>query len=743
MKKNTEPMELLAPAGSYESMQAAYHAGADAVYMGGPRFGARAFADNPDDGGLLRAIDYTHLRGKKLYLTVNTLLKNAELDEALYDYIKPLYEAGLDAVILQDLGVFRFLREAFPGLPLHGSTQMTVCGPEGAALLKAAGLKRLVLPRELSLSEIRQIYERTGLDLEVFIHGALCYCYSGQCLMSSFLGARSGNRGRCAQPCRLPYEGGSFLNMRDLCALDLLPALKAAGVRSLKIEGRMKSPLYTAGVVSVYRKYLDLLEAGEPYQVRAGDKKRLFEIFNRGEFTDGYFKKHNGKEMINPAGKQNRISLPEEAKKEIEEAFLSPDPVPVTGSVFVEEGQALSLLAEKDGITAQVSGAAVQTAERQPLGEEQIRRQIGKTGDSDFVFSELSAELSGRCFVPVSELNALRRNALEALREALLAPYRRRMPEQGAEKEPGAAKAKTGEEAGKRPSGADPVPPGEAALDAAPPRLSVLVNSPAQLEAALGVREAARLYLPADYLPPQALAEAVRKVHEAGKEAYYALPFVFREKTRSEYEKPETLALLREASPDGVLLRSLDELAFWTENKLPGRRLADAGLYTWNRGAEAFLLEAGAQELTLPLELHEKDYEDAALLPREQVIYGRVPLMISAQCVQRTREGCLQAQGRPALEAPRFTALTDRTGTSFLCESCCRFCLGVIYNAVPLYLGDIARPEAGWRIQLTDESGEETARLLAHVANALRRGEKPARPAWLSITRGNYRRGVQ
>ena len=721
MTKNSRSMELLAPAGSFDSMTAAFHAGADAVYMGGPRFGARAYADNPDDGGLLRAIDYTHLRGKRLYLTVNTLLKNTEIGDELYTYLKPLYEAGLDAVIVQDLGVFSFLKEAFPALPLHGSTQMTVCGPEGAALMKAQGLKRLVLPRELSLGEIRRIYDETGIDLEVFIHGALCYCYSGQCLMSSFLGGRSGNRGRCAQPCRLAYEGGSFLNMRDLCALDALPALQKAGVKSLKIEGRMKSPLYTAGVVSVYRKYLDALEEGAAYRVHEKDRQLLFELFNRGEFTDGYFKRHNGKEMINPAGKQTRISLPPEKEEMIRDAYLSPDPVLVKGKISVVEGKETELYIETEESFILEKGSPVQTAKARPMEAEQIRKQILKTGESSFVFSDLEIDLQGSCFVPVSELNALRRKALGSLEEKLLAPFRRVTKEN----------KRAAATAAMRPL---PVP--------ASPALRVLVNSRAQLEAVLPLPGVAGIYLPADYIPPENLNEAVRAVHAAGKKAYYALPFVFRQISRSVYEKEACLNAIREAAPDGVLLRSLDELAFWIRHDLPGEKILDAGVYSWNHEAEAFLKGLGADALTLPLELHEKDYADSALFPREQVVYGRVPLMISAQCVQRTKDGCLKEKGRPALEEPYFTELTDRTGAVFPCESRCRSCLSVIYNAVPLYLGDVARREAAWRIQLSNETAAEAERIVRHFGEALAQGVKPQRPADGNFTRGNYKRGV-
>ena len=257
-------IELLAPAGSYEALEAAFSAGADAVYIGGSQFGARAYADNLDEEKMCRAIDLAHLQGKKLYLTVNTLLKDSEIEEQLFRYLLPYYREGLDGVIVQDFGVLELIREAFPLLPIHASTQMAVTGASGARVLEELGVKRVVTARELSLAEISDIRKQTNIEIESFVHGALCYCYSGQCLMSSLIGGRSGNRGRCAQPCRLPYEvfekGKRLnsdktaypLNTKDMCTLELLPEIIRAGVTSLKIEGRMKKPEYTAGVVSVY-----------------------------------------------------------------------------------------------------------------------------------------------------------------------------------------------------------------------------------------------------------------------------------------------------------------------------------------------------------------------------------------------------------------------------------------------------------------------------------------------------------
>ena len=283
-------IELLSPGGSPEAIRAAVNAGADAVYAGGSRFGARAYADNPDEKGFIDALDYCHLHGVKLYITVNTLLKERELTEQLYEFVAPLYERGVDAVLVQDMGVFRFLKREFPLLPLHASTQMTITGPGGAGLLEEMGAARAVLSRELS------------------------YCYSGQCLMSSMIGGRSGNRGRCAQPCRLPYrlqENGKdrngkdrqekyLLSLKDICTLELLPDLYDCGIRSLKIEGRMKRAEYAAGVTSIYRRYLDLYrEKGRSgYRVDPEDLRALMDLYNRGGFSEGYYRTRNGPFMM-------------------------------------------------------------------------------------------------------------------------------------------------------------------------------------------------------------------------------------------------------------------------------------------------------------------------------------------------------------------------------------------------------------------------------------------------------------
>lgn len=307
-------IELLAPAGSYENFKAALSAGADAVYLGGDLFSARAYADNFDKTKLLYALDYAHLHGRRVYMTVNTLLKEQELKGQLVDFLRPYYENGLDGVIIQDMGVAKFIMQHFKGLACHASTQMSVTGAEGAKYLKELGFTRVVPARELSLEEIKAVYDETGMEIECFIHGALCYCYSGQCLLSGMIGGRSGNRGRCAQPCRLEYSlmnqdnlrmadcdtGKYLLSPKDMATLSILPDLIENGVYSMKIEGRMKSREYTAGVVSIYRRYLDLyFEKGrKEYKVSPKDITDLMDLYNRGGFNKGYYKSCDGSDMM-------------------------------------------------------------------------------------------------------------------------------------------------------------------------------------------------------------------------------------------------------------------------------------------------------------------------------------------------------------------------------------------------------------------------------------------------------------
>ena len=321
MNKKKE-IEILAPAGSVDRMRAAFAGGADACYIGGKNFGARAFADNPEEKELVEAIHYAHLHDKKLYMTINTLIKENEM-KGLYNYVLPYYKAGIDAILVQDFGVLKFLRESFPDLALHASTQMTVCDTGATGLLKKFGVERLVLSRELSLGEV-EAFKEEDIEIECFVHGALCVCYSGQCLMSVMNGGRSGNRGSCAGPCRMSYnlyEGENssgispgksletkpyLLSPKDICALDLIPDMVEAGIDSFKIEGRMKRPEYAALTAYLYRKWTDVylndgreeFDSAQAVRERNSDVEKLSDIYNRGSFTKGYLVNHNGLEMM-------------------------------------------------------------------------------------------------------------------------------------------------------------------------------------------------------------------------------------------------------------------------------------------------------------------------------------------------------------------------------------------------------------------------------------------------------------
>ena len=417
-----EEIELLAPAGSYEGFEAAIGAGADAVYVGGAAFGARAYAKNFGEEELLRAIDTAHIHGRKLYLTVNTLLKNRELSEQLYDYLLPYYKEGLDAVIVQDMGVFKMIREMFPGMHLHASTQMTVTGPEGMKFLEEQGASRVVTARELSLEEIRRMHETSPIEIESFIHGALCYSYSGQCLMSSILGGRSGNRGRCAQPCRLPYqtalccgENGRRsekrkaqelcpLSLKDISTIEILPQILEAGVTSLKIEGRMKQPGYTAGVTSVYRKYLDLLfeKGAENYRVAEEDKRYLLDLFSNEKKTGD----------VSPVLRK---------KKE-----------KIQGTFILFPGSPAILDVSCRGIHGFASVGEVQYAQNQPLTEERIRSQMEKLGNTEYEWENLEIQMDDSVFVPMKLLNHWKMNCSNHIREKKIMGKNayQRMPEE-------------------------------------------------------------------------------------------------------------------------------------------------------------------------------------------------------------------------------------------------------------------------------------------------------------------------
>lgn len=733
--------ELLSPAGSYEGLKAVISAGADAVYIGGDRFGARAYADNPSGDMLLDAIRYAHLRDVKVYLTVNTLLKDRELDE-LYDWLLPYYREGVDAVLVQDFGVLKYLKEHFPDLPLHASTQMNITGPDSARLLALYGVTRIVPARELSLRELVLMKERSGLEIETFIHGALCCCYSGQCLYSSLIGGRSGNRGRCAQPCRLLYlldnddfdgsrsiverkDARHYLSPKDLCGIDLLPELALSGISSLKIEGRMKKSEYAAGVTSVYRKYLDLLKAeGPDIRTDPEDRQMLYDLYNRSGFTEGYYHQHNGPSMmayikheLTPGETDVRHAL----YKKMHELYIDHEKkVPLEIDAEVYAGSPVFAEFRSGKHVVSTTGAVAEKARNQALGSERITEQLKKTGDSDYEAVRVTVNTDECSFLPVKELNHLRRNGLDALSRSVLDDFRRH-----AEVPPSVSK--TDEEPGLR--------------TVRNLMLSVLVSEEEQLEEAVRCPEAGRIYLESSMLyrmgdPAAAVIRLLRRIKDAGKEAWIALPYVTRDGWRAGRIEEEAGAL-HDAGLSGFLVRNPESLSYFALRGMQELVRTDAGLYDFNREADAFFREIGTAGDTAPFELNRKELFRRDNSRSELTVYGYIPLMVTVQCLKKNTSGCTKKN--------ESYSLTDRMGVKFPVKCDCVFCYNVVRNSVPLFLlgeMDTIRKMGfpGIRLEFTIESAGETARILKQAAAALR-GD-PVRPDIL-VTKGHFLRGVE
>lgn len=445
-------VELLAPAGNPQAFYGALNAGADAVYLAGNQYGARAYADNFSEEELLACLRYAHLFQKKIYLTVNTLMKQDELN-ALPAFLEPFVSEGLDGVIVQDFGALLKIHECFPALPLHASTQMNITGSNGAKALKLFGVERIVPARELSLDEIRHLVRESGMEVECFIHGAICYCYSGQCLFSSLLGGRSGNRGRCAQPCRLPYQIPDTqpgqensrktetantrrvkspdqypLSLKDMCTLTILPELIEAGISSFKIEGRMKKAEYAAGVTALYRKYIDLYYAGKWQAPSKKDLSSLESLYIRSEIGTGYYHCHNGKNMITLSSPSYRGSDEKQLEKIREDYLTEKNKIPLLMHGVFRLGQNAQVWVkrknDKDWII--VCGDSVEKASKSPVTEDNLRKQLAKIGDTSFVFESanitesLTLDTEDGIFCSLKAVNELRRRAISALEEVIL-----------------------------------------------------------------------------------------------------------------------------------------------------------------------------------------------------------------------------------------------------------------------------------------------------------------------------------
>lgn len=729
---NGKRVELLAPAGNYDSFLAAIQAGADAVYLGGEKFGARAFADNFSQEELCRAIQYAHVFDRKVYLTLNTLVKEKEFSE-LFSYLAPFYKEGLDGVIVQDMGVLKYVREVFPELPVHISTQAMVTGVEGARFFKNLGAGRIVPARELSLAEIAKIREEVDIELETFIHGAMCYCYSGQCLFSSIVGGRSGNRGRCAQPCRLPYKVSCDnrlylkdeaypLSLKDMCTIQDIPRLIEAGIDSFKIEGRMKKPEYVAGVTAVYRKYIDLYYKNPSgYSVKKEDINVLSNLYIRSEIQNGYYFKHNGKEMITLKSPAYSGS-DEKLLSRIREQYLNHGlKLKVKMFLYCHVSEKISLAVSYGKLTVKVSGNVVDAAETRPLNEPELEKRISKTGNTCFEVEKANIDLCGDCFVPVKELNDLRREALGQLKDAILKQKSDRLRRIEPDSEGYAVSSPKEKET------AENVQKG----------FSVLVSTPEQLEVSAKYADfISRFYIDSDlYISYSShLPEDLKKTG-----IFLALPYVIRDRDQSCLEK--VLEILRTGEIDGLLIRNFEELGWAEQCGIDRLKIAfDAGMYMFNRYAVDFygaLFHEERNEMTFafPWELNfpEKKelQENAGNRLFEQIVYGRIPMMVTANCLRKT-VGCCNHR-------PGYAKLIDRYSHSFPVETVCSHCYNIIWNCVPLSLHSKIRDYSGIlkRIMFTVENAEEVEKILSCFLKGS--SDFPFR----EYTKGHEKRGVE
>ncbi len=841
-----QKVELLAPAGNYETMVGAFNAGADAVYLGGQGFGARAFADNFTNGEVVAAIRYAHLIGKKIYLTTNTLLKENEIP-AFCEFFAPFADAGLDAAIIQDMGVFRMIKEYFPWVELHVSTQMTVTGPTGAYMMKELGASRVVPARELTLKEIANIHnyclskDGKGIEIEAFIHGAMCYCYSGACLFSSMIGERSGNRGRCAQPCRLPYRLNGHgkecypLSLKDMCMVDRIPQLIEAGIDSFKIEGRMKKPEYAAGVTSIYRKYIDkyydLISKGERPEdivlsaedvktgkntvisasknLKAGcivltatesEKERLKGLYLRSKIGEGYYFRHNGSSMVtidNPSYNGSD----ENVLAEVRDKYLSGEkkvPVDLYCKLKTSEKAELEIrVSESANISFKVTGDEVAASVNRPTSREDCEKQLRKFGNTSFELKSLSLDIDDNIFMPVKVLNDLRRTAASRLEEEILkargyeehksintfariddavSEYKNNQIDKGTSKGD-RPKNETIEKTGEGFSvlAETKYDPGKISVPIKK-KLFVSVMTLQQLNAVLE-ENSKRGNIDRIYVDSRILLEN-KELPEFGKtECVIALPYV----TRSEEGIPDRfdlknlLDMATERGYFGILVRNLEELSFAIEYGYKGSIIPDYGLYLWNHKAYAQYYEIlgrqGFEEFNLPLELDFAEMNRtmngiySAIISskrRDQLrfplagmqIYGRVPMMHSANCIRNTFKDCT---GRRGQMAPYDTIyINDRTGRTMPVTYDCRYCTNIIWNSVPVSLfkkmnriNDFAtKYNLGLRIDFTTEKSAQIADILRGYEELIfekNGSEKPLfsdKLSGMEYTTGHFERNV-
>lgn len=814
-------VEILAPAGSLESLKGAVNGGCDAVYIGGSKFGARAFADNLDEETMLRAIDYVHLYDKKIYLTVNTLLHNEEIEEQLFEYLKKFYMQGLDAVIVQDLGVLSFLHENFPKLPIHASTQMTFQSEKGGNFLKKYGVTRFVTARELGLKELKQIRGCTDMEIETFVHGALCYCYSGQCFLSSMIGDRSGNRGRCAQPCRMPYTiteangkkrqaSPYLLSPKDMCTLDMIPDLVEAGIDSFKIEGRMKKPAYAAYTAYLYRKYTDLyLEYGEGYtsylekhkRELEEDYTRLMDLYNRGGFSKGYFHDYNGRtimsmerpnhsgvkvgtvsklqknwakinlerdifaqDVLEFRGKNGRVLYEYTVKEDvplvskttttntkpispiqvgdmvyrtrrkelltkIEQEFLdNQKKIPVDMYVSAIVGKPIELTLVSGEFSVNIQGEVVEKANKMPMTEAQILKQITKLNQTNFIADECSVYLEGNVFVPVGMLNQLRREGIKKLEKEICQKYHRSHTPIKTTKSLKKHGGVEGHETG----------------------LAALVTTLEQANVLKDYSEFAYLYLDMGTMKDE---DILAFLEQYQKTVYLVLPSIMRRKDYVLYEKAMAKAyrnkgtdsiladIFRYPYLEGVVIKNFESLALFKQYiKDSGQKaVLDYNMYTFNQKAKEFWQEEGIFYSTAAIELNGSEWREEGLDGQDVILYGHLPLMTSVQCVEKNTKGCQNT--------PNQLVLRDKADREYYAMNRCKYCYNQLYSSLPLSLHEYFEEiynlsPRNIRLDFVVENKEQTKQIVEFYLKLWKKEESYQCPLE-AYTTGHYRKGVR
>ena len=698
--KNKLKIEILAPAGGMDSLTASINCGADAVYIGGSKFSARKNAQNFTDDEVKLAVEYAHLRGAKVHVAVNTLIHESELKN-VFEYLKFLSNIGIDAVIVQDMGVLNIAKEYFPNLELHASTQITVHNLDGAIQAKNMGFKRVVLARELSFNEIKHIAQNCGIETEVFAHGALCMCYSGQCLMSSVLGARSGNRGFCAQPCRLEYtlcdslkkpiseKERYLLSLKDMCLADEIKKLADANVTSLKIEGRMKSPLYSALTSYVYSK------AKQNGTINADDINMLENIFSRNGFTKGYFNKAYGRDMLNYSSNCDDI-YKNQSKDVLDfaENLIKSSEVKrkVSGTFKAKLGMPLCLSLECDGYTvSQSSQTQPQPALKTPTGEDRIKEQIFKTGGTAFEFEKLDIITDEGINIPIKAINELRRDAFLSLEQ------------------------------------------------------SILKTKDNQSHVSFNYTKTQAKIKNCKFTCEVMTYEQAKSAHKCGFERIY-IPFRVYEQDKAYFNShPDVFYLMCEnieregfiTSPEKTGLKNICISNISGLNTFKGFNLhANYSLNAFNSYSAKELKKYGITSVCLSPELNIMQIKEASPdMDFELIAYGRLRLMTVQNCIVKSAlNGCKANCG------DGYFLLKDRKNMFFPVFTQKGQCINSIYNSLPVYMGDrmaeLKKTGAKYlRFVFTTEGADD----IPKIKNMYEKGEKYFNDEY---TRGHFSRGV-